>query len=957
MDCCCKEQKPIRIYKGFPTAFAGKSLLTLIVNSDVDLTGFKAYFSIGNIVKQYDDITQPVPVNLTAEETGSLPLGLQYATLEVEDGGTNKRPFTTAIPIINVEFVEGDIELDGFSMEVNTEIQENVLNIRIETNALPRFDHNELVNRNLPDQHPIEAITGLREELESGFASLQAEQQARIDSDLVLGQRIEEEASNRASADTTLQNNINSEKNNRITNDNALGTRIDDEITARQQADTTLGGRIDSEAQAREQSDTQLQNNIDQLSEDLSTAIEEEAETRASEDSSLGTRIDDEISARQTDVNNLNTALQTETTNRENADGVLEQSIRDEETRATTEEGNLNTLIEAEESERISADEALQLAIDTINGKIPAQATSSNQLADKEFVNSSIATNTANFIGTFDSLEELEAYTGTKTNNDYAFVIGQDSEGNTEYKRYKWTTAETPNSWKYEFTLNNSSFTAEQWAAISSKITSSKVEAYDEHISDTDIHVTTTDKANWNGKQGAISDLGTIRSNAQAGKNAKDTIDTYGDVVTHNASEFYQSTNPNGYQTAQQVNTAISNHNQDEESHSDIRADVDELDKKIDEILVQRVPDAIIVGNPTIQNGQVSGFSSSDYLILPFLFDVKERAFELTYCFKTGNDVTTPQNLFGSNYCIASYISNGKLTVRVSGNGTSWNVVSLETSLTVLPNSIYYIKIIFNRLNYTIKASTDGVEYTQIGYVVDTTKPFAGQVYIGVGNNQNNPFLGILHLSRWELKYNNSIFWEGLDDAGLATRADISLSNLDADGEARFTAKLDAPTTGTEGQYLQKTADGVQWNTLDALQNTATGNNSLTILGTPTTKNESVNIGKNSNLNNGGNRNVAIGYTSVVQTGADYATAMGWYAWAQHYGSIALGAGCRTGKLNSFYVAVGGFNAISYMMMDSNGHVPVERLGGNSTATTSNKFLREDGNWDSVVSTTITYWE
>lgn len=40
------------------------------------------------------------------------------------------------------------------------------------------------------------------------------------------------------------------------------------------------------------------------------------------------------------------------------------------------------------------------------------------------------------------------------------------------------------------------------------------------------------------GKQDTISDLSTIRSNASAGKGASDTIATYGNIVTHNASEF-----------------------------------------------------------------------------------------------------------------------------------------------------------------------------------------------------------------------------------------------------------------------------------------------------------------------------------------------------------------------------------------------------------------------------------
>ena len=87
------------------------------------------------------------------------------------------------------------------------------------------------------------------------------------------------------------------------------------------------------------------------------------------------------------------------------------------------------------------------------------------------FVNSSVSTNTANFIGTFNSVEALEAYSGTVTNNDYAFVIATDTAGNTVYNRYKYQGASE--TWAFEYALNNSSFTAEQWATIQSGLTSS----------------------------------------------------------------------------------------------------------------------------------------------------------------------------------------------------------------------------------------------------------------------------------------------------------------------------------------------------------------------------------------------------------------------------------------------------------------------------------------------------
>ena len=137
-------------------------------------------------------------------------------------------------------------------------------------------------------------------------------------------------------------------------------------------------------------------------------------------------------------------------------------------------ESDVSTAIATHNSSN-SAHNDIRTEIGGIEDKIPAQASSSNQLADKNFVNSSIATNTANFIGTFNSVADLEAYSGTLTNNDYAYVIATDSAGNESYDRYKYTTATTPASWEYEYSLNNSSFTAAQWAAINSGITTSAV--------------------------------------------------------------------------------------------------------------------------------------------------------------------------------------------------------------------------------------------------------------------------------------------------------------------------------------------------------------------------------------------------------------------------------------------------------------------------------------------------
>ena len=144
-------------------------------------------------------------------------------------------------------------------------------------------------------------------------------------------------------------------------------------------------------------------------------------------------------------------------------DGLIESEVSTRASEITRVEG----LIESEASTRASTDATLNNNINTINSKIPSQASKTNQLADKDFVNSSIATNTANFIGTFTDIEELKRQPAT--NNDYAFWLTTDSAGNILFKRYKYIAS--TNSWVFEYDLNNSSFTSEQWLAIQSGIT------------------------------------------------------------------------------------------------------------------------------------------------------------------------------------------------------------------------------------------------------------------------------------------------------------------------------------------------------------------------------------------------------------------------------------------------------------------------------------------------------
>ena len=190
-------------------------------------------------------------------------------------------------------------------------------------------------------------------------------------------------------------------------------------------------------------------------------------------------QIDTEVNRAQQAESELDTKIDTEI---ERTKEELQEEIQEETERATEVEGNLLNLSTDTKENLVAAINEVDnntdvnaQAIATINSKIPEQASPENQLSDKAFVNSSVATNTANFIGTFNSIAERDAYSGPITNNDYCFVISTDAAGNTIYDRYKWTEATDPASWLFEYSLNNSSFTAVQWAAINSGATQTNI--------------------------------------------------------------------------------------------------------------------------------------------------------------------------------------------------------------------------------------------------------------------------------------------------------------------------------------------------------------------------------------------------------------------------------------------------------------------------------------------------
>ena len=179
--------------------------------------------------------------------------------------------------------------------------------------------------------------------------------------------------------------------------------------------------------------------------------------------------VETDMSEAQEDIGTLQSDVQSLSSSVETAQGDIDDLQSDVE----TARGDIDDL--QDDVSTLQSDvQGLQGDVDNIEALIPNQASAQNQLADKNFVNSSITSNTANFLGTYSTLAEIEAIPNP-TNNDYAFLETTDQAGNTLYDRYKYNA--TDNEWLFEYELNNSGFSASQWATINSGLTQSSVDS------------------------------------------------------------------------------------------------------------------------------------------------------------------------------------------------------------------------------------------------------------------------------------------------------------------------------------------------------------------------------------------------------------------------------------------------------------------------------------------------
>jgi hypothetical protein len=205
--------------------------------------------------------------------------------------------------------------------------------------------------------------------------------------------------------------------------------------------------------------------------------------------------------------------------------------------------------------------------------------------------------------------------------------------------------------------------------------------------------------------------------------------------------------------------------------------------------------DAEIVGTLTINGSIISGFSNSNYLILPGTFHLggsDVSSFEIECSFTTPADMSNPFYVLDGRVRLLMSNSPQVLTLVISETGNFQTITGITT---LTASTKYYVKIEYDGTEYKLYLSTDGSTYNLEATATTTVVPEDSSSY------KISPFTNAItstDMSDWFIKRNGQIIWQGMDAPGLHQRVAIGHEVIE----------FQPPTIANNYTWYRKYADG-----------------------------------------------------------------------------------------------------------------------------------------------------
>ena len=186
-----------------------------------------------------------------------------------------------------------------------------------------------------------------------------------------------------------------------------------------------------------------------------------------------------------------------------------------------------------------------------------------------------------------------------------------------------------------------------------------------------------------------------------------------------------------------------------------------------------------IVGSPVVNNGVVSGFSTSSYVKLPQIFNPGPSTWEIVIPFSVDN-FDTEQSIFMS--CIEGSNTNRYLLLAVEPNTgeircyynyeqTNWQTTgSFGAENTISAGKKYWVKVEYDGTHLKGSLSTDGDDYTlclneEIAVPATASTNNITTLGLYAANEKTMPLNGSIDLKECYIKIDNELWWSGATTA------------------------------------------------------------------------------------------------------------------------------------------------------------------------------------------------
>ena len=172
-------------------------------------------------------------------------------------------------------------------------------------------------------------------------------------------------------------------------------------------------------------------------------------------------------------------------------------------------------------------------------------------------------------------------------------------------------------------------------------------------------------------------------------------------------------------------------------------------------------PNYTAVGSPTVNNGVVSGFSTSKYLKLPTVFNPSSAPWEVVFKVNV-TDYSNGGIIFGQRNGTYFYIRTEATGVFVTGYS---NTILNGTTQIVLGKD-YWVKARHDGTKLYLELSEDGINYTEENSVIippafstSSDPQYVGLWYNTYASGLYNTFQGSIDLKESYIKIGSKIWW------------------------------------------------------------------------------------------------------------------------------------------------------------------------------------------------------